>query len=124
MTALLTAPATGRVDTPPPAPFPGFSAEVRDALLRRGDAYVAGDGTVMITMPREAGVGTGAFVEFHARHATVYTISAARGVQFERIEFPSERELRLLKSSDRWWAVRDVADAIPAAADVMVGVIW
>ncbi|WP_071288511.1 hypothetical protein [Mycolicibacterium llatzerense] len=121
VTATLTAPGMGRVDTPP-APFPGFSAEVFDALLHRGDAYVTGDGTVMIEMPREAGVGTAAFVEFYANHVTVYTVSVARGVRFERIEFPSSRELRLLKESDRYWAVRDVADAIPAVADALVGV--
>lgn len=124
MTATLSRPIMGRVDTPPVAPFPGFSADVLEALLKRGDAYVTGDGTIMITMPREAGVGTGAWVEFFARHAAVYTVSVKRGVQFERIEFPDDRELRLLKQADRWWAVRDVADAIPATADVMVGVIW
>jgi hypothetical protein len=49
-------------------------------------------------------------------------VSVAYGVRFERIEFPDEHELRLLKSSDRYWAVRDVADAIPATADALVGV--
>lgn len=122
MTATLTAPGMGRVDTPP-APFPGFSAEVRDALLRRGDAYLTADGTVMIEMPREAGVGTAGFVEFYANHCAVYTVSVTYGVRFERIEFPSERELRLLKPADRWWAARELADAIPAVADAMVGVV-
>lgn len=122
MTATLTAPVLGRVDAPPAAKFPGFSSEVRDALLRRGDAHVSADGTVMVEMPPEAGVGTAGFCEFYANHVTVYTVSVARGVRFERIEFPSARELRLLKPSDRYWAVRDVADAIPATADDLVGV--
>ncbi|MDO3110449.1 hypothetical protein [Mycobacteroides abscessus] len=123
MTATLTAPTAGRVDTPP-APFPGFSAEVYGALLRRGDAHVTGDGTVMIQMPREAGIGTAGFVEFYANHAAVYTVSVRLGVQFQRIEFPGARELMLLKSDDRDRAARDFADLIPAVADAMVGVTW